>query len=1671
MKKHWITLSIVAVVILGAVTAAFFLSKPQGDAVMASLNMTAAQTTDMGVALESSFDLTSNFRVTEKDLRAMIEVEPAVEYKLTGSGKNWGIIPVAPLEDNTVYTFRVKNKAGETVRSFAFQTKSDLAVNTVYPADEETYVTPDAGIEITFNATDVNLKDYFEIKPEVEGTFETTGYTVIFKPSAPLSQDNIYRVTLKKGLTAPNGMTLTEDYAFSFETTDSKSGKWDYTRLRLTGEYSETFLTGDPLAVELSSGSNTTGQKYDIKVHKYADIKDYINELKAHDTYYEERYGRKSEYVADTTGLEEVASFNGELFEKAESWGTRYAILPENLPQGHYIVTVSGKDTEGNEQFVQKLIQICSLSIYSQSIDGDTLVWLNDPVTGEPLADRKIYLTDAQKEEDSKELTTQSDGTARVMTGETENAYLSVMDGNKVICFEKLMLSKQEDQPLSERFYTALYTDREIYQPDDTIRFWGVIKPRRPMDAVPTDAYAALLSSWPESKIYNVKLDVNSDGTFEGKMEISGLKKNWYNFAITDGEKGTYTQKSFSIGEYTKPPYVITVKTDKEHYYANEQIKFDISAAYFDGTPVAGGKLRLSSYQMGLRGEDEKGIVTLDASGKGSITASYANDGGNLPNWQPQSVWYDVSNVDAEDVYIHASGSVTVLPSRVAAKIESTKPSELTVYTAQLDPSKLKDGGIMHPRIYPNPIFDRLKGASVDLPVIVKVHKVEYVETPVGSYYDYVNKKTITKYKYDRKETLADTIKTQTTGGKVTLSNLPYENKENVNYWFEVQFAGGVLGDVTETYHYFRPYQEFISNGRKTYSFVDQNGIDTKQTADLGGEIMLGLYENGVKIENKGRVLYSIVQRKALTSGIYTESDFKVTMEEDFLPNVCFAGAYFDGRHVFTIQNYNVSYKYDSKRLKVDVSADKEAYKPGEKATVTLTVTDADGKPAVGTVCVGVVDEAVFAIAQQEVNFAEQLYRDVFYPNIQQRVSYVEYNLEKAMMNDGGMGGGGGDDGVIRENFVDTALFQTIKTDASGKATVALELPDNITSWRITAAAVTEDLKAGDNLTNRIVTLPFYLQPLFTDSYLEGDDIAMAIGSVGTATKMGDKVDYTVTIHDAKGAEIDKLTASGKVGERTTFNFGKYSAGTYSMTVTGKCGENSDAVKQEFSVIKQGIIVPIIQNMPLEDVSKLESVRYPIGLTIYDERMESYMTALQNLSAQTGDRTEIIAAAYRARVIYNELLEEKDREKIRRDSRLDEIQVEEGGIKLLPFSEADAAVTAKMLVAAPELIDQLSAANFLQAVLKDPTATPDDRVMAYMGLAAMKKPVLYDITKLESESTLTTSQRLYLGVGLAKLGDFTGAEKIYASLGNALVTEGKLKYVEGDGTAETRLQNTAAALMLTSITSNPDADALIRFFHEAETDRAKNYKVLYNMEELTYVEHFSVPKGKDAAKFSYTVDGKTQEVELGELGFKPISMSYEAMQGANFKVLSGKVYAGVSYMDYASSTDIPENSKVKIEKIYTPVSGEMKTTQKVKVELKVTFDKDAPSGCYNITDYIPSGMRYMPAQDYKLNPRNDWCWSSVEDEGQRVYGYIYRDKKQEELPDVRDESMMVDVKMIPFPQEGEEPEGEQADPNVYTLTYYVSASLAGEFVTESAYITPHTEGIAAKSARGKITIK
>lgn len=1577
LKQHrFLIPGIILAIILFAVAGGWWLSLPRGDELPASIAITPSGQEESGVLTDAYFLLGSGFSVKEETLREMLELDPAINYSLTGGGKEWQIHPAIPLRENAVYTFRVKNAAGVPVQSFAFQTRSDLLVGGVYPRDGEAYVDPRTGIEIRFNRPGVDLSKGFEILPPVSGRFETVDYTCRFIPDKPLEHNSIYRVTLK-GLRSSDGAELKEPFSFSFETAEEEGAQsWEDLRAE---SFTASFLPGGEPRVRLYGGERQAAAEYTMTLHKYPGIKAYANVLRERDAFYRDQYGVKHDYQASADGLDEVMNTQGRLLYED---GDLYAPLPSDLSEGYYLFTLSGGE-EGAEQFVQQMIQVVNLSVYTQSAGGETLFWLGDPVSGGPAAGADLELE--MESGEKRTVTTDENGMASLETGEENWAYITVVREGTPAWFMGLSLQsygrKETEKSLSGSYYAALYTDREIYLPGDEISFWGVVKSRTDAPA-PETVRASLSTNWPESRLYGVTLDVAEDGTFSGSIRPGALQAGAYFLAIEDGSGGRYLERYLEISEYTKPAYEITLTTDKQIYRFGETVQFHVSAAYYDGTPAAGARLLAQCYEARLSDLP----VTLDENGEASFSgvldpAAIQPGEGRVSGWEPQYVGWSVQSADEQAVVLSQWSSFTALPSLIAAEMKYAEGSA-AITTAVLDESKVLDEEWQGSRWISD--FERLRGVPADIPMTLVVHKVTNRRIQTGSWYDYVNKQNVPVYETQTEETVDRTIPVSTSAGTAQVTDLPIPDSEDVSYWYELRFAGGIYGDVCTTA---MPSYVYRKPGEVEYTFFP---AEPEQKLAPGKTLELGVYADEQLVTDGGMALYTLVQDHMLEKGVFSGTA-PLEVKEAYLPNIWVVGAYFDGKEMHVIQRADLSYDYSSKVLNLETATDKEEYRPGEEMRVTLSVTDAEGEPVKkGRAVIGVVDEAIFALSEQAVELASQLYRDIYFPNISVN-SFGSRGYEEGgalygasskaqaseSASDGALANTGG--GMqTRSVFADTASFQVADV-ADGKAVLTLTLPDNVTSWRITAAAVTPELEAGDTVSKTAATLPFYVRPIITDTYLVGDDISISALAVGTSLTGGEgDVRYSAVLSpEGAGRQQEK---SVPIGKRAAFNFGKLEAGSYKATIEAEWNGQIDRMEWPFAVAETGQLVPEIQTMPLADLSTLESAGWPVQVTVYDEDAKPAFDALAWLSRQGGQRTEAVAASVRAMELYRELRPDEESRKEGRDKRLDAIEAKNGGIAPLPAAEGDASLTARMLLAAPELCHPGKAGAFLQNVLKDPAAAPEDRVMAYVGLAASKAPVLLDMQRIYDQegAEMEAHLRLYIGAAFARLGDFERARTIYEQAD--IVRSGGLCHVQGQHV----IRDTAAALLLASEISHEDADGLAGYLMEQAPAPGQDGAIA-NLEVLAYAKMAIERAGGSAGKFSYYAGGEPKVVEL-EDGVASLSIGPGDVSN-KFRSMSGNLYAAARVLRAGDRE--AGGTFATVTKTYEPVEGALTPGGQVKVTLRIQFSEDAPYGSYALLDYIPSGLRWLGGVQM-VSPRSANIWPAISQDGQRITGTIYR---------------------------------------------------------------------------------
>ena len=80
----------------------------------------------------------------------------------------------------------------------------------------------------------------------------------------------------------------------------------------------------------------------------------------------------------------------------------------------------------------------------------------------------------------------------------------------------------------------------------------------------------------------------------------------------------------------------------------------------------------------------------------------------------------------------------------------------------------------------------------------------------------------------------------------------------------------------------------------------------------------------------------------------------------------------------------------------------------------------------------------------------------------------------------------------LRDEFADTALWRgSIVTDAEGFAQVSAALPDNLTTWRMDARAVTLDTRAGSATQDLISSRPLLVRPQTPRFFVAGDQAVL----------------------------------------------------------------------------------------------------------------------------------------------------------------------------------------------------------------------------------------------------------------------------------------------------------------------------------------------------------------------------------------------------------------------------------------------------------------------------------------------------------------------------------------------------------------------------------------------------
>jgi uncharacterized protein YfaS (alpha-2-macroglobulin family) len=145
-------------------------------------------------------------------------------------------------------------------------------------------------------------------------------------------------------------------------------------------------------------------------------------------------------------------------------------------------------------------------------------------------------------------------------------------------------------------------------------------------------------------------------------------------------------------------------------------------------------------------------------------------------------------------------------------------------------------------------------------------------------------------------------------------------------------------------------------------------------------------------------------------------------------------------------------------------------------------------------------------------------------------VAMEAFNREIAPSTKGGDGAVG--DGLVRSRFADTAYWApAVRTDQDGRAQVTVQLPDNLTTWRMQAQGITGDTQVGRTDVDVLSTLDLMVRPVLPRFFVVNDQARIAT-VVHNNTQEPREVQVTIGVEglalDSASSQTVEISAGGK---------------------------------------------------------------------------------------------------------------------------------------------------------------------------------------------------------------------------------------------------------------------------------------------------------------------------------------------------------------------------------------------------------------------------------------------------------------------------------------------------------------------------------------------------------------
>lgn len=720
----------------------------------------------------------------------------------------------------------------------------------------------------------------------------------------------------------------------------------------------------------------------------------------------------------------------------------------------------------------------------------------------------------------------------------------------------------------TSRYVHYLFTDRPVYRPEQKVYFKGIVREREENDyRVPPVNEAKVILLDPENKqIAEQTVPITERGTFAGEFTLpEEAPLGGYSFQVVYQRTGQLEPVEvveyaggFEVQEYRKPEFRVKLEPAQPVYIRGETVTFRLHAEYYFGTPVAQAQVRYYLYKRYLwdwgwweePDEYRELYETEDTEeeaygGYGEMLVegeTTTDDQGNAlirvparAHAEPCSYALEVEVTDLSLRTEEASASADVYPAAVRLDWRSEawwlEPGQTAKFQIRA----------IHPRTK-QPLSTAVKIAA---------YRVRWLR--------------LRGTEWKREEILlwSRSVRTDSQG----IASVDFTPPREGEYLLRAS-ATDAQGRVAQSEYnigaYTSEYRGEELGARQTLEL----SLDRRNY--LPGQMAKVLIRSSVP---DAEVWFTVEGRKMFSSRVVRLRNgvgvVELPTEWQHAPNAFVSANLVNRKTLIHVQKLlRVAPK--GKLLQVEVVPSKERYLPSEEAVYTIRTRDDEGKPVSAEVALGVVDEAIYAILPDYTPDIRKVFWGATPNAVNTAVSFgreyaagaAKEALAKRM------------DEEIRRRFEDTAFWNpSIVTDSNGEAQVRFPMPENLTEWRATARAVTDDTAVG-TVRSYAKTFRPLLVRLQTPRFLTQGDRSVIAGVVHNYTEKTQQVEVSlqvsgsVRLAEGQSKRIN-LPPQGQASVEWTVS--AESAGEAVLTVTARSPDEFDGMELKVPVYARGV--------------------------------------------------------------------------------------------------------------------------------------------------------------------------------------------------------------------------------------------------------------------------------------------------------------------------------------------------------------------------------------------------------------------------------------------------------------------------------------------------------------------